>query len=68
LHILIINNPIENLHQAITRFLNNNKNIQNIYSDNQSVHNHNIEFTTNKSVIDFISNYQCKETDIHNLK
>ena len=66
-NLYIHNNPIENLHPAITRFLNNNKTIQNIYSDNQSVHNHNIEFTTNKSVIDFISSYKCKETDIDEL-
>jgi len=63
----ISNNPIENLHPAITRFLNNNKTNQNIYSDNQSVHNYNIEFTTNKSVIDFISSYKCKETDVYEL-
>jgi len=66
-NLYIDNNLIENLHPAITRFLNNNKTIQNIYSDNQSVHNHNIEFTTNKSVIDFISSYKCKETDIDEL-
>jgi len=60
-------NPVENLHPAIRRFLNNNKTNQNIYSDSQSVHNHNIEFTTNKSVIDFISSYKCKETDIDKL-
>ena len=63
----ISGNPIENLHPAIRRFLNNNKTNQNIYSDSQSVHNHNIEFTTNKSVIDFISSYKCKETDIDEL-
>jgi len=66
-YLCVANNPIENLHPAITRFLNNNKTNQNIYSDNQSVHNHNIEFTTNKSVIDFISSYRCKETDINKL-
>jgi len=66
-NLYIDNNLIENLHPAIRRFLNNNKTIQNIYSDSQSVHNHNIEFTTNKSVIDFISSYKCKETDVHNL-
>jgi len=66
-YLYINNNPVENLHPAIRRFLNNNKTIQNIYSDSQSVHNHNIEFTTNKSVIDFISSYKCKETDVHNL-
>jgi len=63
----ICGNPVENLHPAIGRFLNNNKTNQNIYSDSQSVHNHNIEFTTNKSVIDFISSYKCKETDIDEL-
>jgi len=63
----ISNNPIENLHPAINRFLQRQKNSQNIYNDKQSVHNHNIEFTTNKSVIDFISNYQCKQTDIDEI-
>jgi len=63
----ISNNPIAGLHPAINRFLQRQKVTQNIYKDMQSVHSHNIEFTTNKSVIDFISNYQCKQININTI-
>jgi Leucine-rich repeat (LRR) protein len=61
------NNEITNLHPAITRWLNRSKTAQNVYSNNQSVHDHNIESTTNASIIKFISGYKVNNTDVFDL-
>ncbi|NDH07872.1 leucine-rich repeat domain-containing protein, partial [bacterium] len=45
------NNPIEGqLHPRITRILNRQLNGQNIYNDKQSVHNHGVQESLNKSI------------------
>ncbi len=44
------NNEIEHIPPDITRFLNRLHNGQNIYSDTQSVHNHNIQNCIKKSI------------------
>ena len=49
-----LDNEITKLHPAITRWLNSKKSIQNIYNNKQSVHDHNIEHTTNDSIKNFI--------------
>jgi hypothetical protein len=60
-------NEITNLHPAITRWLNRSKTTQNVYANNQSVHDHNIESSTNTSIIKFISNYKVNNTDVFDL-
>lgn len=47
------NNPIEFISPVLRRIMN--KNFQNIYNDNQSVHNHNIQESTRKSINNIIS-------------
>jgi hypothetical protein len=61
------NNEITNSHPAITRWLNRSKTTQNIYSNSQSVHDHNIESSTNASIIKFISGYKVSNTDVFGL-
>jgi Leucine-rich repeat (LRR) protein len=61
------NNEITNLHPAIIRWLNRSKTIQNVYNNNQSVHDHNIESSTNTSIIKFISNHKVNNTDVYDL-
>lgn len=50
-------NEITDLPTPITRWLNQNKTVQCVYSNNQSVHDHNIESTTNESIKKFVMNY-----------
>ena len=47
------NNPIEFISPVLRRIMN--KTFQNVYNDNQSVHNHNIQETTRKSINNIIS-------------
>ena len=59
-------NPIENIHPLITRFLNRQTTIrQHVYSDAQSVHNHNIQESVKTSLINLFkdnkSNFDFKE-------
>jgi hypothetical protein len=60
-------NEITNLHPAITRWLNRSKTTQNVYSNSQSVHDHNIEASTNESIIKFISGHKVNNTDVFDL-
>jgi Leucine-rich repeat (LRR) protein len=49
-------NPIENIHPAITRFLNRTKNRNmTVYNDRQSVHNGNIQASVRQSIINILS-------------
>jgi Leucine-rich repeat (LRR) protein len=49
-------NPIENIHPAITRFLNRTKNRNmTVYNDRQSVHNGNIQVSVRQSIINILS-------------
>jgi hypothetical protein len=61
------NNEITNLHPAITRWLNRSKTAQNVYNNNQSVHDHNIEASTNASIIKFVSAHKVNNTDVFDL-
>lgn len=47
------NNPVEFISPVLRRIMN--KTFQNVYNDNQSVHNHNIQETTRKSINNIIS-------------
>jgi Leucine-rich repeat (LRR) protein len=47
------NNPIEFISPVLRRIMN--KTFQNVYNDNQSVHNHNIQETVRKSINNIIS-------------
>ena len=58
------NNPITYIPPNINRILNRIKNHQNIYKDNQSVHNHDIQTCITKSINNII---QIKPT-IDNLE
>jgi len=60
-------NEINNLHPAITRWLNRNKTTQNVYNNTQSVHDHNIEKTTNESIKKFITQHKFIQTEIFTL-
>jgi hypothetical protein len=44
------NNPIEHIPPNIIRILDNKDNIQNIYADNQNVHNHSIQESIRESI------------------
>jgi Leucine-rich repeat (LRR) protein len=57
------NNEITNLHPAITRWLNRNKFVQNIYTNGQSVHNHNIEHSVNESIKNFIKSHEYNKSE-----
>lgn len=59
------NNEITNLHPAIVRWLNRSKSSQNIYSNKQSVHDHNIEATTNESIMKFVMSCNVPNPDIN---
>jgi Leucine-rich repeat (LRR) protein len=49
-------NPIENIHPAITRFINRTKNRNmTVYNDRQSVHNSNIQESVRQSIINILS-------------
>jgi hypothetical protein len=61
------NNEITNLHPAITRWLNQSKTTQNVYTNSQSVHDHNIESTTNASIIKFVLNHQVNNSNLLDL-
>jgi Leucine-rich repeat (LRR) protein len=50
------NNPIENIHPAITRFINRTKNNNmTVYNDRQSVHNGNVQESVRQSIINILS-------------
>jgi Leucine-rich repeat (LRR) protein len=50
------NNQIENIHPAITRFINRTKNRNiTVYNDRQSVHNGNIQESVRQSIINILS-------------
>jgi len=65
-YINISNNPLENIYPPITRWIHNIQNIsktsQNVYQNRQSVHDHNIEKTTNKSIINFLTSFKYQKT------
>jgi hypothetical protein len=44
------NNQIENIHPAITRFLN-----RTVYNDRQSVHNGNVQESVRQSILNILS-------------
>jgi Leucine-rich repeat (LRR) protein len=49
------NNPIENIHPAITRFINGIKNREmTVYNDRQSVHNGNVQESVRQSIINIL--------------
>ena len=48
-------NPLENIHPVLQRFLNRRKNnILSVYNDKQSVHNHNIQESIKKSIMNIL--------------
>jgi Leucine-rich repeat (LRR) protein len=50
------NNQIENIHPAITRFINRTKNRNmTVYNDKQSVHNGNVQESVRQSIINILS-------------
>jgi Leucine-rich repeat (LRR) protein len=50
------NNQIENIHPAITRFLNRTKNRNmTVYNDTQSVHNGNVQASVRQSILNILS-------------
>jgi len=65
-YINISNNPLENIYPPITRWIHNiqnrSKTSQNVYQNNQSVHDHNIEKTTNESIINFLTSFKYQKT------
>jgi len=65
-NITISNNPLENIYPPITRWIQNiqnrSKTSQNIYQNKQSVHDHNIEKTTNESIINFLTSFKYQKT------
>ena len=65
-YINISNNPLENIYPPITRWIHNIQNIsktsQNVYQNRQSVHDHNIEKTTNESIINFLTSFKYQKT------
>jgi len=65
-YIYIFNNPLENIYPPITRWIHNiqnrSKTSQNVYQNNQSVHDHNIEKTTNESIINFLTSFKYQKT------
>jgi len=62
----ISNNPLENIYPPITRWIHNiqngSKTSQNVYQNKQSVHDHNIEKTTNESIINFLTSFKYQKT------
>jgi len=66
ININISNNPLENIYPPITRWIHNiqnrSKTSQNVYQNNQSVHDHNIEKTTNESIINFLTSFKYQKT------
>jgi Leucine-rich repeat (LRR) protein len=60
-------NEITDIHPAITRWLCQSKSTQNVYNNNQSVHDHNIEATTNTSIVNFMKSYNTVTIDINGL-
>lgn len=63
-HIECYDNPIEYLPAPVLRILNGSRKIQNIYNDNQNVHNHNIQKCIKKS-INYILSVPPSITNIH---
>jgi len=65
-NITISNNPLENIYPPITRWIHNiqnrSKTSQNVYQNRQSVHDHNIEKTTNESIINFLTSFKYQKT------
>jgi len=65
-NITISNNPLENIYPPITRWIHNiqnrSKTSQNVYQNKQSVHDHNIEKTTNESIINFLTSFKYQKT------
>ena len=65
-YINISNNPLENIYPPITRWIHNiqnrSKTSQNVYQNKQSVHDHNIEKTTNESIINFLTSFKYQKT------
>jgi len=55
-----------NIYPPITRWIHNiqnrSKTSQNVYQNKQSVHDHNIEKTTNESVINFVTSFKYQKT------
>jgi Leucine-rich repeat (LRR) protein len=50
------NNPIETIHQAISRFLNKIKHqTQTVYTDKQSVQNGNVQESIRQSIVNILS-------------
>jgi len=66
INISIFNNPLENIYPPITRWIQNiqnrSKTSQNVYQNKQSVHDHNIEKTTNESIINFLTSFKYQKT------
>jgi len=65
-NINVSNNPLENIYPPITRWIHNIQNLsktsQNVYQNKQSVHDHNIEKTTNESIINFLTSFKYQKT------
>ena len=49
------NNPIENIPPNIIRMLNRNRNMQRVYDDRQSVHNHNVQECIKNSILNVLN-------------
>jgi Leucine-rich repeat (LRR) protein len=70
LNLVYYGNEIINFHPAITRWLNKYKTTHNVYGNKQSVHDHNVQQTTNDSIKNFVKIYQpniTSELELINL-
>jgi hypothetical protein len=58
-------NEVGILHPAMHHWLNNKKSTPNVYTDNQNVHDHDIQHTANESIVNFIKCYDYDDSNIN---